>query len=88
MERVIATSAGDWADDGEPRVQVEEIMADHERRSAPALLVPRTRVEDNRNELPLTRDVLGHLPDLASRRRPPVKLLGLVVRGNVPDELA
>ena len=88
MEGVIATSAGNWAHDGEPCVQVEQVMADHEGRSAPALLVPHTRVESNRNELPLARDVLGHLPDLVPRRRPPVNLLGLVVRGNVPDELA
>jgi hypothetical protein len=88
VQGVTAAGVGDRADDGEACMRVEEVVADHECRSPPALLVPSTRIEGDRDELPSARDVTGHLPDLAPGRRSPVEFLGLVVRGNILDEPA
>jgi hypothetical protein len=87
MERVVTARVGDGTDNTKTRVLVEEVVADHEGRPTPALLVARLRVEGEGNEVPLPRDILRHLPDLSADRGPPVELFRLVVLWDAPDEL-
>jgi hypothetical protein len=86
MERVVAACGGDGTDDTQTRVPVEEVVADHESRPTPTLLVTRLRVEGEGNEVSLPRDINRHLPDLAADRIPPVELFRPVVLGDTPDE--
>jgi hypothetical protein len=68
-------------------MSVEEVIADDKRGPTPTLLVIRLRVEGQRNEVPLPRDILRHLPDLTADGMPPIEFFRLVVLGDAPDEL-
>src|SRR5437867_2970113 len=79
MERIVASRLGDWTGHAEPGVSVEQIVADHQGGTTPALLVS--------NEVSLPGDIVGHLPDLASARGPPVQFVRSVPLGNTSSEL-
>ena len=82
MKGNVSRCVGDGAHHGKARMAVEQSVADYQGGTTPSLLPSGLRVEGQDHEIPLLRNVAGHLPEFLSGRRPPVELLRPVLLGH------
>jgi hypothetical protein len=79
MEGKTPICVGYGTDDSKTRMLVEQGVAHNQGRAAASLLMARTRVEGNGNEVPFSGNVGFHLPHLPANWFPPIDFPGLAV---------
>jgi len=71
-----------WANNCQTCTLVKEVFANDKGRSPPFLFMPGLGIKIDSDNIPLFRDVCGHLPFLLADRFPPFNFAGLVVFRN------